>query len=129
MNIMQQQVAKFHDKFGHPISLRPTLIPKARGKLRYELIREEAKEYKAAVKIGDIVEIADALGDILYVTLGAALEHGLDMQPIFDEIQRSNMSKLGRDGAPVLRSDGKILKGPDYTAPQLDGIVAEQVVR
>ena len=80
---------------------------------------EENKEYKIAAKNNDIVEVADALGDMLYILCGTIIEHGMQdiIEPIFDEIQKSNMSKLGEDGNPIFREDGKVMKGPNYFKP------------
>lgn len=126
-NTMQMQVLDFHDSFGHPIgNIGPQLISKERSKLRHKLIKEELKEYKTAMQNRDIVEVADALGDLLYVVYGAAVEHGLDMEGIFDEIHNSNMSKLDTDGRAILREDGKILKGPNYRAPELFPVLLNQ---
>ncbi len=93
--------------------------------LRYRLIQEENKEYLEACKEGDLVEIADALGDQLYILFGTILKHGLQykIEEIFDEIQRSNMSKLGEDGQPIYREDGKVLKGENYFKPDIESIL------
>ncbi len=89
--------------------------------LRYKLMREENEEYLDAANNGDLVEVADALGDILYILCGTIIEHGLQhkIEEVFDEIQRSNMSKLGADGEPIYREDGKVLKGPNYFKPNI----------
>ncbi|MGJ8592816.1 MAG: hypothetical protein ACSHXF_09725 [Aquaticitalea sp.] len=89
--------------------------------LRYELMREENEEYLEAAKNGDLVEVADALGDLLYILCGTIIEHGLQykIEEVFNEIQRSNMSKLGDDGEPIYREDGKVLKGPNYFKPNI----------
>mgnify|MGYP003299389581 FL=1 len=91
--------------------------------LRIDLIEEELKELKEAVKNNDIVEVADALTDILYVTYGAGHSFGVDLDKCFDEVQRSNMSKLGVDGKPIYNESGKVMKGPDYFAPDLKKII------
>jgi predicted HAD superfamily Cof-like phosphohydrolase len=93
--------------------------------LRFELMKEENEEYLDAVKNNDIVEIADALGDMLYILCGTILEHGLQdkIEAVFDEIQRSNMSKLGEDGKPIYREDGKVMKGPNYFKPNFEAIL------
>lgn len=121
MNEDIKAVEKFHSTFLAPVGSKPGLISKDRFELRYKLIKEELEEYLEACKNDDLVEIADALGDILYVTFGSIVEHGLQekMKPIFDEIQASNMSKLGEDGKPIFREDGKILKGPNYFKPNI----------
>ena len=94
-------------------------------KLRYRLMEEENNEYLEAAKNKDLVEIADALGDKLYILCGTILAHGLQDKiiEVFDEIQRSNMSKLSADGTPVIREDGKILKGPGYFKPNIKDIL------
>lgn len=119
MNKMQQQVREFHQAFGAPVADTPQLLDDNRWQLRHALIHEEAGEYHEACVQGDIVEIADALGDLLYVVFGAAIEHGIDLEPIVDEIHESNMSKLGADGKPIYRGDGKILKGPNFFQPAI----------
>ena len=91
--------------------------------LRVDLIEEELNELKEAVKNNDIVEVADALTDILYVTYGAGHSFGVDLDKCFDEVQRSNMSKLGVDGKPIYNESGKVMKGPDYFAPDLKKII------
>ena len=93
--------------------------------LRYKLMREENEEYLDAANNGDLVEVADALGDILYILCGTIIEHGLQhkIEEVFDEIQRSNMSKLGSDGEPIYREDGKVLKGPNYFKPNIKEIL------
>ena len=96
--------------------------------LRYTLMREENEEYLEAARQGDMVEIADALGDMLYILCGTILKHGLQdmIVDLFNEIQASNMSKLGADGKPIYRADGKVLKGPDYFRPDLERILRER---
>lgn len=121
-----ENVEKFHKLFGHPISKTPIAeIPQGRKTLRYDLMKEENEEYMDAVSQNDIVGVADALGDMLYILCGTIIEHGLQdrMELIFDEIQRSNMSKLGEDGKPIFREDGKILKGPNYSKPDFKKIL------
>jgi predicted HAD superfamily Cof-like phosphohydrolase len=120
-------VKKFHETFGVPVATSPTLIPTEDSNLRYALMEEENNEYLAACNEGDIVEIADALGDQLYILVGTMLRHGLQdkIADVFDEIHASNMSKVGADGKPVLREDGKILKGPKYFRPNIKKILDE----
>ena len=93
--------------------------------LRYTLMREENEEYLEAAKNGSEIEIADALGDMLYILCGTILNHGMEsiLEAVFSEIHRSNMSKLDIDGNPIYREDGKVLKGLNYSAPQLEAIV------
>ena len=117
-------VAEFHKAFNHPIAKEPTLISPERASLRFDLMKEENEEYLLACSNNDLVEVADALGDQLYILAGTMLEHGMQdkILEVFQEIQRSNMSKLGNDGKPILREDGKILKGENYTPPNLKPI-------
>ena len=105
-------------------------IPKAdlgsdKNMLRYKLMREENEEYLEAASDNDLVEVADALGDMLYILCGTIIEHGLryKIEEVFEEIQRSNMSKLGEDGEPIYREDGKVLKGPNYFKPNIQSIL------
>jgi predicted HAD superfamily Cof-like phosphohydrolase len=90
-------------------------------------MKEENEEYLEAANNGDLVEIADALGDMLYILCGTIIEHGLQdkIVAVFDEIQRSNMSKLGQDGKPIYREDGKVLKGPNYFKPDISSSVID----
>ena len=94
-------------------------------KLRFDLMAEENEEYLEAAKDNDLVEVADALGDMLYILCGTILEHGMQykIEEVFEEIQRSNMSKLGADGKPIYREDGKVMKGPNYFKPQIMEII------
>lgn len=93
--------------------------------LRYKLMREENEEYLEAANNNDLVEVADALGDLLYILCGTIIEHGLQykIEEVFEEIQRSNMSKLGENGEPIYREDGKVLKGPNYFKPDILSIL------
>ena len=88
-------------------------------KLRYDLIKEELDEFESAIKERNLKEVADALTDILYVTYGAGHAFGIDLDKCFDEVQRSNMSKLGNDGKPIYNESGKVMKGPNYFQPDL----------
>ena len=126
MNPMQVQVTDWYIKFGVPIAAAPTIIPMTRRALRMRLIQEETNELDAAFVRGDIVAIADALADLLYVTFGTAVEFGIDMEPIFNEIQRSNLSKLGADGKPIYDLNQKVMKGSNYSPPKLGPILKEQ---
>ena len=119
-------VKKFHESFGIENKNLPSLNDKSFN-LRFELMKEENEEYKKACKDGDLVEIADALGDMMYILCGTILSHGLQnkIEEIFQEIQSSNMSKLGSDGKPIFRQDGKILKGPNYFKPDIASILNE----
>ena len=92
-------------------------------KLRIDLIKEELKELTEAMKNNDLLEVADALTDILYVTYGAGHAFGIDLDKCFDEVQKSNMSKLGKDGKPIFNEFGKVMKGPDYFKPNLSKFI------
>uniref|UniRef100_UPI00404B5EDB hypothetical protein n=1 Tax=Flavobacterium sp. TaxID=239 RepID=UPI00404B5EDB len=121
-----QAVQKFHETFGLGVSheMKASLGTKINN-LRFELMREENEEYLEAVNDNNLVEIADALGDMLYILCGTIVEHGLQhkIEEVFDEIQRSNMSKLGENGKPIYREDGKVLKGPNYFKPNFEKIL------
>ena len=126
---MQKQleaVKLFHTSFGLVVSseIKGTL-GEGKNLLRFNLMKEENEEYLEAVQNNDVVEIADALGDMLYILCGTILEHGLQhkIEEVFDEIQRSNMSKLGEDGKPIYREDGKVMKGPNYFKPNFEEIL------
>ena len=136
-----ERVREFHEVFGHPVADEPTTIDGGRARLRLALIFEEFIELveasgfdtteleelfsKGFTPVGqaDIVGIADALGDLDYVVNGAALEHGIDLPKITAEIHRSNMTKLGPEGKPIYREDGKVLKGEGYEPPQLEPLL------
>jgi predicted HAD superfamily Cof-like phosphohydrolase len=125
---MQKQitaVTQFHESFNIGFKTSPDAhLSKEKIQLRYNLMKEENEEYLEAANNNDIVEIADALGDMLYILCGTIIEHGLQhkIEEVFDEIQRSNMSKLGADGKPMYREDGKVLKGPAYFKPDFSNI-------
>lgn len=121
-----KNVETFHDAFGIINNYEPTSdITLEQVLLRYKLMREENEEYLEAAKNGDIIEIADALGDQLYILCGTILKHGLQhkIEEIFEEIQRSNMSKLDENGKPIYREDGKVLKGKNYFKPDIKSIL------
>lgn len=121
-------VAMFHNAFGLGILEEPKAnLGEAKNTLRFNLMDEENKEYLEAAKNGDTIEVADALGDMLYILCGTILEHGMQykIEEVFNEIQRSNMSKLGADGKPIYREDGKVLKGPNYFKPNIAAILEE----
>ena len=126
---MQKQlkaVRLFHETYGLGVSEEMKAdLGTLKNELRYNLMKEENEEYLEAVQNNDIVEIADALGDMLYILCGTILEHGLQnkIEEVFDEIQRSNMSKLGEDGKPIYREDGKVMKGPNYFKPNFEEIL------
>lgn len=115
-------VTKFHNAFKIKVNQNPTVeIDNALIELRYRLMQEENSEYLEAAKNKDLIEVADALGDMLYILCGTILTHGLQykIEEVFNEIQRSNMSKLGKDGNPIYRNDGKVMKGPNYFKPDI----------
>lgn len=119
-------VELFHRTFGMGVSTEIRAdLGEAKNTLRFNLMDEENREYLEAVNNNDVVEMADALGDMLYILCGTILEHGMQhkIQEVFQEIQRSNMSKLGADGKPIYREDGKVLKGPNYFKPDISGIL------
>ena len=126
---MQKQlnaVKLFHTTYGLGVNEEMKAdLGTQKNNLRFELMKEENEEYLEAVQNNDIVEIADALGDMLYILCGTILEHGLQhkIEAVFDEIQRSNMSKLGEDGKPIYREDGKVMKGPNYFKPNFEAIL------
>lgn len=119
-------VEQFHEAFGIRNNYEPTTgLSPEEIELRYNLMREENEEYLEAARSGDLVEIADALGDQLYILCGTILKHGLQdkIAEVFTEIQRSNMSKLDRDGKPVYREDGKVMKSELYFKPDIRAIL------
>lgn len=120
-------VHNFHKAFGISDADVPTVQVAAKDvQLRYDLMHEENEEYLEAALKGDLVEVADALGDMLYILCGTILKHGLQhkIEEVFAEIQRSNMSKLGADGRPIHREDGKVLKGGNYFRPDILSILS-----
>jgi len=119
-------VKEFHTAFKIGHSETPIAdLGDIKKQLRYNLMKEENEEYLEAVHNNDLVEIADALGDMMYILCGTIIEHGLQdkIEAVFDEIQRSNMSKLGEDGQPIYREDGKVLKGPNYFKPDFSKLL------
>lgn len=123
-------VQDFHEAFGLGVQHKPVAkLSEQKLKLRFDLMDEENREYLEAAENNDLVEVADALGDMLYILCGTILEHGMQykIEEVFDEIQRSNMSKLGGDGKPIYREDGKVMKGPNYFKPDLESILAKEV--
>ena len=119
-------VTEFHRAFGMGVSqtMRADLGER-KNLLRFKLMEEENQEYLEAANDNDMVEVADALGDMLYILCGTILEHGMQykIEEVFNEIQRSNMSKLGADGKPIYREDGKVLKGPNYFKPNIQEVL------
>lgn len=125
LNDKLNKVAEFHDAFKVGNNQSPTIISKDEILLRYTLMREENEEYLEAANNADLVEVADALGDQLYILLGTILRHGLQdkIGEVFDEIQRSNMSKLDENGQPIFREDGKVLKSSLYFRPDIKKVL------
>lgn len=121
-------VKEFHSAFGLGIEEKPVAdLGKDKNLLRFNLMKEENEEYLEAANNNDLAEVADALGDMLYILCGTIIEHGMQhkIEEVFDEIQSSNMSKLGADGKPIYREDGKVLKGPNYFKPDISRILEE----
>lgn len=117
------KVKKFMETYGQEVKHRPEFPDADTCNLRLELIAEELNELYDAISDKDIIAVADALTDILYVTYGAGHAFGVDLDACFDEVHRSNMSKLGEDGKPIYRDDGKVLKGPNYSEPDLERVL------
>ncbi len=118
-----QKVKTFMQTFGQEVKSKPSFSSDKINELRYNLIREELEELKQAMNNKDILEVADALTDILYVTYGAGHAFGIDLDSCFDEVQNSNMSKLGKDGKPIYNEEGKVMKGPNYFKPDLSKFI------
>ena len=118
-----EDVKTFMKTFGQIVRTKPQFPDKDTMQLRYDLIKEELNELEQAMKAKDLKEVADALTDILYVTYGAGYAYGIDLDKCFKEVQRANMSKLGRDGKPIYNEKGKVIKGPDYLEPNLKKFV------
>ena len=114
-----ESVKKFMQTFGQEVKIKASFPSEKIVSLRIDLINEELTELKQAVQKQDLKEVADALTDILYVTYGAGHAFGIDLDKCFEEVQNSNMSKLGEDGKPIFNEDGKIMKGPNYFKPDL----------
>ena len=119
-----ESVRKFMEIFGQEIKEKAEFPNEKITSLRYDLIKEELQELKEALDNKDIKEVADALADILYVTYGAGHAFGIDLDKCFEEVQNSNMSKLGTDGKPIYNDKGKVMKGPNYFKPNLNKFVA-----
>jgi len=118
------KVGTFMKTFGQEVKTSPSLSTDKINKLRIELIKEELEELTEAMKNNDLLEVADALTDILYVTYGAGHAFGIDLDKCFDEVQNSNMSKLGKNGEPIYNESGKVMKGPNYFKPDLSKFVS-----
>ena len=117
------KVGIFMKTFGQEVKIKPSFSTDKINKLRIDLIEEELKELKEAMNNKDLLEVADALTDILYVTYGAGHAFGIDLDKCFEEVQNSNMSKLGENGKPIYNDFGKVMKGPNYFKPDLSKIV------
>ena len=118
-----QKVKKFMETFGQEVKSSPSFSSEKINKLRYNLIKEELDEFKQALDNDDLLEVADALTDILYVTYGAGHAFGIDLDACFQEVQSSNMSKLGENGKPIFNDQGKVMKGPNYFKPDLSKFI------
>ena len=118
-----EDVKIFMETFGQRVRTTPQFPDQKTMRLRLDLIKEELKELEEAMNNKDLKEIADALTDILYVTYGAGYAYGINLDKCFKEVQRANMSKLGKDGKPIFNESGKVMKGPNYTKPDLKKFV------
>jgi len=118
------KVGTFMKTFGQEVKTKPSFSSDKINKLRIDLIKEELDELQEAMKNNDLLEVADALTDILYVTYGAGHAFGIDLDKCFDEVQNSNMSKLGENGKPIYNEHGKVMKGPNYFKPDLSKFVS-----
>ena len=118
------KVGIFMKTFGQEVKTKPSFSSDKINKLRIDLIKEELDELKEAMKNNDLLEVADALTDILYVTYGAGHAFGINLDKCFDEVQNSNMSKLGENGEPIYNESGKVMKGPNYFKPDLTKFVS-----
>lgn len=122
-----QQLWDFQSAYKSTRNTKPTLITTDEAQLRYRLGKEELDEYLEACNNNDLIEVADALADQLYILLGTMVAHGMKdvIEDIFDDVHRSNMSKLGPDGKPIYREDGKILKGPNFSPPNISKYLSD----
>lgn len=118
-----EKVREFHEVYGHPIADKPQFVKGERLGLRLALIEEEWAEILEAIENGDLANFAKELADLIYVVNGFALEAGIDLDRVFAEVHRSNMSKLGADGKPIYREDGKVLKGPNYSEADVESVL------
>ncbi len=119
----EEMVLEFHKIYGLPIGEEPGFPDDITRGMRRKLILEEVGEYLQAEIDDNLVEVADALADLVYVAIGACITYGIPFDELFNEVQRSNMSKLDRDGKPIYREDGKVLKGPDFYEPDIASIL------
>ena len=118
-----EKVGNFMKTFGQEVKEKPSLSSNKINKLRIDLIEEELEELKSAIKTNDLLEVADALTDILYVTYGAGHAFGINLDKCFEEVQNSNMSKLDNNGKPIFNDNGKVMKGPKYFKPDLNKFI------
>ena len=118
-----EKVKKFMTTFGQEVKTNPSFASEKINLLRYELIKEELDEFKLALENNNLLEVADALTDILYVTYGAGHAFGIDLDKCFDEVQNSNMSKLDKNGKPIYNDMGKVMKGENYFKPDLSKFI------
>ena len=118
-----RKVGTFMKTFGQEVKMKPSFSTEKINKLRIDLIKEELEELTEAMNNKDLLEVADALTDILYVTYGAGHAFGIDLDKCFDEVQNSNMSKLDKNGKPIYNESGKVMKGPNYFKPDLSKFV------
>jgi predicted HAD superfamily Cof-like phosphohydrolase len=118
-----ENVRTFMETFGQMVRTKPQFPDEETMQLRYDLIKEELNELEQAMKTKNLKEVADALTDILYVTYGAGYAYGINLDKCFKEVQRANMSKLGNDGKPIYNEKGKVMKGPNYSEPNLKQFV------
>lgn len=128
-NRMQRLVEEFHRHYNVNIEIRPVVPEQDRIDLRKRLMFEELSELCQAMESRDLNGTADGLADLLYVVFGTAIECGIDMEPIFEEVHFSNMSKLGADGKPIYDAGGKVLKGPSFQPPRIGALLLEQLNR
>lgn len=119
-----QSVRKFHEAMGQPVGDKPQFLTPERQEFRLTLIDEEYRELLESLAEGDLVNAFKEMADMIYVIAGMAVEMGGDLDKVFDAVQESNMSKLGDDGKPIFREDGKVLKGPNYKAPDIEEVLA-----
>jgi len=118
-----EKVKTFMKTFGQEVKEKSSFSSDKINELRFNLIKEELEELRIAIDTKNLVEVADALTDILYVTYGAGCAYGIDLDKCFKEVQRANMSKLGKDGKPIYNEKGKVMKGPNYLEPNLKQFV------
>jgi len=120
MRVAQEKVEQFHEKYGFAVAEKPQVIDRKAARVRYDLMAEELNEYLSSAIDGDLVKIADGIGDLLYTVLGTAVVHGIDLQPVFDEIHRSNMTKTPGGLKPA--------KGPEFEQPRLAEVLLVQTI-